>query len=455
MDHASGPVEAAPSPISDPRPRLTSRRAATEPAPTWNPGDRSQLAVVTFSHAVQHFYPAALAIAYPFVVTNFHISYGTLGIVLAIAGVMGGLLQGAAGLFERASARMLLGLQNLGLALATVLAAVAPTFVLFAVARCFGSLASWPQHPVGSSVLTRRFPERRAFALSWHVAGGSLGTAMMPLLASGLIVGFGWRIGLGVLAAPMTIGGLVVALTLRDPAKTSKLATTHGAASPATHSPHLASATPPAASPVRLRSLLRRRSVLAALAAGTIAAGGRGLGTLTTYIPAYLHSMHLSTIAVGELFTIVVVGSIVGPIAAGHVADRIGRRLVLVVVYLLGAAAIASFALVGSAFLALAAVGLLVGIFAYAESPLLQAVFSVAAEGSAQRAAFGLYFAISYGIGAIWLAVTGLIIDRWGFHVAFLVMAGSFVASALILAFLGTSREPAGRPAPPRGTGRG
>ena len=124
---------------------------------TWRPGDWAQLGVVTASHAVQHVYPAALAITYPFVVTAFHVSYGTLGVVLAASGVVGGLLQGAAGLFERASARLLLGAQNLGLALATVLAAVAPTFGLYGLARLVGSLASWPQHPVGSAVLARRF----------------------------------------------------------------------------------------------------------------------------------------------------------------------------------------------------------------------------------------------------------------------------------------------------------
>lgn len=415
----------------------------------WEPGDRSQLAVVTFSHAVQHFYPAAWAIAYPFVVIAFHISYGTLGIMLAIAGVAGGLLQGAAGLFEEASARLLLGLQNLGLALATVLGAVAPGFLVFGAARCFGSLSAWPQHPVGSTVLIRRFPRRRAMALSWHVAGGSLGTAVMPLLASVLIAAFGWRIGTGILAVPMALGGLVVVLALREPGRKAERAIAPRAGAEKSPTPPLAPGGPAAVSGlVGLRSLLRRRQVLGALAAGTIAAGGRGLGTLTTYIPAYLHSLHLSTIAVGEIFTVVVVGSIVGPIAAGHVADRIGRRLVLVSVYVLGAATIAGFVLVGSPLAGLAAVGFLVGVFAYAESPLLQAVFSIAADGGSQQAAFGLYFAISYGVGSVWVAATGLIIDRWGFHVAFLVMAGSFVLAAIIVACLGAS------PGPPRPTTR-
>lgn len=401
----------------------------------WRPGDRAQLAVVTVSHAVQHVYPAALAIAYPFVVGAFHISYGTLGVVLAASGVVGGLLQGAAGMFERASARLLLGGQNLALALATVLAAVAPSFGLFGLARLVGALASWPQHPVGSAVLARRFPKRRAYALSWHVAGGSIGTALVPLAASGLIASLGWRVGLGLFALPCALGALAVGALLRDPA-----------AAPPHGGPPGIEAAPAQAPPVALRSLLRRREVLGALAAGTIAAGGRGLGALTTYVPAYLRSdLHLSTLAVGAVFTVVVLGSIAGPLVAGNVADRVGRRGVLVVVYLLGAGAITGFVFVGSGLAALAAVGFGVGVLAYAESPLLQAVFSEAAHGSADRAAFGLYFAIAYGVGALWLAVTGIVIDRWGFRAAFVVMAASFVVAGLVVALAGPDRTPAGR----------
>lgn len=411
------------------------------PRPAHGGSDREQLVVVTFSHAVQHFYPAALAVAYPFVVTGLHVSYATLGIVLGVAGVLGGLLQAAAVLVERVSARLLLGLQNLGLAAATALGAAAPGFALFGVARVAGALASWPQHPVGSALLTRRFPHRRAYALSWHVAGGSLGTAVVPLAASGLIAGLGWQWGLGLFAIPLALGGLLVVWRLHDaPPPVSPGAGAQGAAGPE----------PPAASrggegeglgtrPARpggtpLGAALRRREVLAALGAGTIAAAGRGLGALTTYVPAYLRSgLHLSTIVVGALFTVVVVGSIAGPVVAGRFADRLGRRRVLVAVYLAGACAIAGFALVGRSAVLLALVGLALGAFAYAESPLLQAVFSEAASGSPERSAFGVYFAVAYGVGALWLTVVGELISHVGFRAAFLVMAASFVVAAAIV----------------------
>lgn len=52
------------------------------------------------------------------------------------------------------------------------------------------------------------------------------------------------------------------------------------------------------------------------------------------FVPAYLKSgLHLQALTVGTLFTVLMVGSIAGPVVTGVVADRLGRRLVLLVVY--------------------------------------------------------------------------------------------------------------------------
>jgi MFS family permease len=435
--------------------------------------------VVTFSHAVQHFYPAALAVTYPFVVSGLHVSYGELGVVVGAAGVVGGLLQVAAGFFEAVSARLLLALQNVGLAVATALGAAAPSFAVFGAARCLGAVVSWPQHPVGAAVLTKRFPHRRAFALSWHVAGGSIGTVMVPLAVAAVIAKAGWRSGLGVVTLPLLAGGVLVAWRLKDPDRSSVArgpadrrrngdagdvgdVGVPGATGDARErdsgrdggdpAPQVGGAGRPGGL-AAFRTLLRRRDVVGALAAGTLAAGGRGLGTLTTYVPAYLRSsLHLSALAVGGVFTVVVVGSIAGPVVAGHLADRVGRRAVLVIVYLLGAVAIAAFTHVGSALAPLALVGLAVGVFAYAESPLVQAVFSERAAGTLEQTAFGLFFAVAYGVGSLWVMLVGYLVDATGFQVAFAVMAASFVAAAAIVAATGRERpvQPLPDPGPRR-----
>ena len=78
----------------------------------WRSGDKKVVGLLTFSHAVQHFYAAGLALTYPFVIRQFHISYSSLGFVLAVSGIIGGLLQGAAGLVRRYSARFLLSVKT-------------------------------------------------------------------------------------------------------------------------------------------------------------------------------------------------------------------------------------------------------------------------------------------------------------------------------------------------------
>ena len=382
--------------------------------------DRRALAVMTVAHGIQHFYVAGLAVTYPFVVAQFRVSYAVLGLWLFAAGLLGGLLQAAAGLLRRVSARAILVAQDLAMGAVALLGAAAPGFAVFGTVRILGVAVSWPQHPVGSAYLSGRFPDRRATALSWHTAGGSLGTVAVPALMSAAIAAAGWRWALVALGAALSAGALLIGLAL--PPERTRTAPGQPDGRPAEHT--------------GLRQLLRRRRVAAVLAAGTIAAGGRGLGTLSTYIPAYLRSgLHLPTLTVGTLFTLIMAASIAGPLAGGLVADRFGRARTLTVTYVVAAIAVAAFGCAGRSLAALTVLGFCVGVFAYAESPLLQAVFSDLTRDGAARAAFGAFFAISYGIGSLWVAVIGWIISAAGFPAAFAAMAASFAAAAVIIAF--------------------
>jgi MFS family permease len=377
---------------------------------------------MSVAHGIQHFYVGGLALTYPFVVAQFHVSYAVLGVVLTIAGLLGGFLQASAGLLRRASARAVLIAQDAGIAAASVLAAFAPGFAVFAAARVLGNAVSWPQHPVGSAYLSDRFPHRRATVLSWYTAGGSIGTVTVPLFLSAVIAAAGWRIGLVVLGAVLLAGAVIVRVGLPMERR----------ASSAGDDVDPSSATPRAP----LRHVLRSRRVMALLIASTIAAGGRGLGVLTTYVPAYLRSgLHLPTLTVGAVFTAVVAASIAGPVVGGMLADRFGRVRTLVITYAAGAAALLAFGYAGPNIAMLAVLG--VCVLAYTESPLLQAVFSDLTQHASARSAFGAFFAISYGIGSLWTAVIGWVVTVAGFPAAFAVMAGSFVAAAgVVVAFV-------------------
>jgi predicted MFS family arabinose efflux permease len=79
--------------------------------------------------------------------------------------------------------------------------------------------------------------------------------------------------------------------------------------------------------------------------------------------------------------------SIDGPLAGGLLADRFGRVRTLTVIYAAAVIAVAAFGYAGRSLGVLAALGVCIGVLAYAGSPLLQAAFSGLA-GDGARAAF-------------------------------------------------------------------
>src|SRR6185436_16088638 len=78
---------------------------------------------------------------------------------------------------------------------------------------------------------------------------------------------------------------------------------------------------------------------------------------------------------------------------------------------------------------------LLMGLFSFAESPQLQALLADIAPPTIRDASFALYFTLAFGVGSLWTALYGGIID-WlgeptGLPVVFWLMAASFVLAAL------------------------
>jgi len=374
--------------------------------------------VVGWSHAGQHAYVAGLGIVIPYALGAFHTTYAVIGSLLAVAAIAGSALQALAVVVRRAGARLLLTIQNLGSVLGAGLGALAPNAYVFAAGRLVQAASGWPQHPVGSAFLAQRHPRRRGAILSWHVTAGNVGTLVAPALTGAAIAAGGWRLGMWALAALLATTALVTAVGIRAPWRRP-----------------VPPPSPTAAPRASLGALLRQRPVWTLLVAGTIAAGGQGIGIIGLYAPAYLHDhVRASTIAVSVVLTILYVGAVVGPVLMGHLADHTSHLGVLLANYVLGAAALLAFVLVGHDELALGILAIAIGIFSYSELPLRQTVFADFVPAAQQRAGFGVFFTISQSIGAVWVAVIGICVTTIGFTAAFAVMAGTFLVGALVVA---------------------
>ncbi len=144
--------------------------------------------------------------------------------------------------------------------------------------------------------------------------------------------------------------------------------------------------------------------------------------------------MHLPEVEVGAIFNLVLLGAVLGPLLGGYLSDRLGRIPVLWSAYLLSAVAVIAFGMAAHFPVGVVVVlALVVGLVAYVENPLLQALVSDSVTASAQSSVFGIYFAVSYGVGSLWIIGLGQAIQHLGFAAGFAIMAASYLGAALLL----------------------
>jgi MFS family permease len=374
------------------------------------------LLAISGTHAVIHAYSTLLPLIYPLALTDLHFSVVALGIMVAVANLAGGFLQLFAGAVTRVIRRhTLIGLGALAMAVSAVITAGASSFLQFSAGNILRSIANSPQHPIGNSLLSDLYLRaRHGMAISSHVAGGNVGTVVLTPVGALLLNTLGWRTALLLLSPAAVIAGIIVLVAVGE---RPRVLTERSAAADMREG---------------LRQVWRSRNLMLIFLASLVAAGGRGLGVVILVVPLYLKlHLHLSNANVAELYLVLLIGSVVGPLVAGPVSDRIGRRTMLLIAYPLSAITTVAVlaAPVGGPWLALAlgAMGLIV----YLESPMLQAFLADEAPAGERDAIFSLYFAVAFGIGALWAAGVGAALQRLGFQIVFSGMAVTYVLAGL------------------------
>lgn len=380
------------------------------------------LILLSLQHALIHAQTALMPLVFIKIISQFGIGVDSIGLLVAVGNILSGIIQLAFGGLTRIfSRRALLGTGGLVFGSGMTLLAATSSWMPFAIVQVAARLGGTPQHTVGNALLAEQYrPERRSFAISVHIALGNLGTVAIPLVGGWLIARSGWQPAVLALGLPAIAVGLAILFLVRESGADRAAAVSHGGT--------LAG----------FRSLRREPELLWIYLASSVAAAGRGLGIVSTFVPLYLSLVrHLDDGTVAQMYTLLLVGSVPGPIIAGWLAPRLGHRPILVTTYLAGATALALLVVAGpDQPLIWLALGLM-SAFVFVESSLLQALLAETARPAIRDIAFSGYFTLMFAVGAVWAGGLGALIgtlgNERGFPIAFGVMAASYVVASIVV----------------------
>jgi MFS transporter, FSR family, fosmidomycin resistance protein len=267
-------------------------------------------------------------------------------------------------------------------------------------------------HPEGSKFAAYASGDRRASGMSLFSIGGNLGYALGPLVATAVVVTLGLTGGL-LLALPCLAVAAALLLLL----------------------PFLESFAPERGSRARWSGEDRPRAM--ALLLAVIAIRNVGWFSLVTFVPLYEVSLGHSEAHGNRLLSLMLLTGGIGTLAAGPLADRVGRRPVVLGSLLLTGPLILAYLVVGGAAgaVALALVGACV-IGTFGVTMVMGQEYLPRHIGMAS----GLTVGFAIGIGGVGAVVVGALADRIDLDSALYVAAAMPFAALALAVFLPPTR---------------
>lgn len=360
---------------------------------------------------------------------EFGASRGSVSVVFSLAGFLYfalGILSGP--LADRWGSRPLAVLGMLitgaGLAAASFARSLAEVYVAYGLGVGLGIGCAYVP---ALGAVQRWFVRRRGLASGLAVSGIGVGTLVMPPLASSLIAAFGWReayLILGGLTA--VVGGGLGLLIESDPARRGLC--------PDGDRPRSSGAEVAGAS---VRAAVRSRRFIGLYVACLICSFGLFVPFVHLVPFALDHGVEPSFAVL--LLGVIGVGSTAGRFALGGMADRLGRRPALLVMFLGMAVAMLVWALSASLW-ALASSALVYGVFYGGVVAVLPALVMDYFGGRNVSAIIGvLYTSVAFGT-LIGPAAAGFAFDAsYSYTAPILAGVAANLIAAVILA--ATSRE--------------
>lgn len=272
---------------------------------------------------------------------------------------------------------------------------LAPNVWGLAAVLIVGGLGGAAFHPPAAALVHRLGGERKGFAMSAHITGGSLGFALGPLLFAPFV----GRFGLTWTPLLMLPGIAAVALLLRHVPRFERLEEHHREAGLRALRPY-----------ARPLALLYSVVVLRTLASLSFA----------TFMPVMLTGRGMSVGAAGSAVAAYLFASGVGGFLGGPAADRFGARRVIIISLVASVPFLALAPMLdGWAFVTVLAIG---GFLLQSTLPVNVTFGQTLAPVSAATVS-SLMMGFAWGTGGLSVPFVGMLADRIGIERALVAMA--------------------------------
>ena len=386
-----------------------------------------RLGTIYAAHGASHGFVLVLPSVLVTLRAEFGASFTTLGTVATVSSMLYGLGALPAGLLaDRVGAPVLLRVFAGASAVCCVLAALAPGIWWLAAALALLGAAGALYHPSGLAEVTLNAPGGRELGI--HGGFGNGGTALAPLVAGAVAAAWSWRASYGLAAVAAAV--LLVALVRQVP---------------------LDRRLPPQAEAASRGVGAGALAVVMFLAA----AEGFVFQGFVTFLPAFLAEVggvgQAAAARGGVLAAVVLLLGVPGQLIGGRLAETGPRRLALRYAALYAGAVLAGLSVraAGPTPLGVALAGLF-SLLIFLGQPITNQLVARSTRAARRGAAYGTYFSLSFGVGALAGAAGGVVADRSGLAAVFgflgLVAVVNTLGGLAVRALLGsgsTGRAPA------------
>jgi FSR family fosmidomycin resistance protein-like MFS transporter len=374
------------------------------------------MALLSSGHFATDFSNGALPALLPFLKDKFALSYTAVGAVILASQASSSLIQPLFGLWsDRRGAMWLLpaGVCVAGVGIA--LAADAPSYWLVLLLVLVSGLGSAAYHPEGSKFAGFVSGRKRASGMAWFSIGGNLGFAFGPLATTAVVAAFDLR------------GGLLLAIPAVLVAAAFVVAT-----------PYLRRFAPEPGAP---RAAVGKDDPYAMkLLLGVIALRSVAWFGLITFVPLWEVSLGHSKSHGNHLLALMLFAGGVGTLVLGPLADRFGRRPVLLASVVATGPLMLLFVLVGGAVgaISLALIGVCV-VGTFGVTMVMGQEYMPRHIGTAS----GLVIGLSVGLGGVAAIALGSLADMTSLRTALFVAAGAPIVASGLAFMLPSSRRTA------------